>query len=80
MFKIKKAMILAAGYGKRMQPITNKIPKPLVEVGSISVINRLLDQLHKSGVEEVIINTAHLAEKIHDHLKDYKKLKINFGI
>ncbi len=79
MFEIKKAMILAAGYGKRMQPITNKIPKPLVEVGGISVIKRLLDQLYNSGIEEVVINTAHLAKKIHEHLKDYKKLKIIFS-
>jgi MurNAc alpha-1-phosphate uridylyltransferase len=79
MSQIKKAMILAAGYGKRMQPITNKIPKPLVQVANITVMDRLLQQLKKSGVEEVIINTAHLAEKIHEHLKNYKDLKIIFS-
>jgi MurNAc alpha-1-phosphate uridylyltransferase len=79
MSQIKKAMILAAGYGKRLQPITNKIPKPLVEVGGISIINRLLNQLKKSGIEEVIVNTAHLAEKIHTHLNDFTDLKITFS-
>ncbi len=79
MSQIKKAMILAAGYGKRMRPITDKIPKPLVKVGNITVIDRLLKQLKKSGVEEVIINTAHLADKIHAHLKNYTDMKIIFS-
>lgn len=79
MSQIKKAMILAAGYGKRMQPITNKIPKPLVKVGNITVLDRLLRQFKASGIEDVVINTAHLADEIHSHLQGYTDLRITFS-
>ena len=51
-----KAMILAAGLGSRLQPITNKLPKPLIDVGGISLIERSINQLISFGVSEIIIN------------------------
>lgn len=65
---ITKAIILAAGFGKRMQPITDVIPKPLVELGGRTMIDILLDKLKIVGIREVFVNTHHLADKLSTHL------------
>ncbi len=57
-------MILAAGLGKRMRPLTDHTPKPLLAVGGKPLLQYHLEALAESGVREVIINTAYLAEKI----------------
>jgi len=74
--KIKKAMILAAGYGKRMLPITEKIPKPLIKIGDKNLLENTINLLKKNGVDEIIINTHYLGELIDSFLRDKK----NFGI
>jgi N-acetyl-alpha-D-muramate 1-phosphate uridylyltransferase len=63
-----KAMILAAGYGKRMRPLTDSIPKPLIPVKGKPLIEYHLENLRRAGIQEVIINTAYLGEKIRAHL------------
>ncbi len=63
-----KAMILAAGRGDRLRPLTDEIPKPLLKVASISLIEYHLQNLAGAGYKEVIVNTAWLAEKIHQQL------------
>ena len=63
-----KAMILAAGRGDRLRPLTDEIPKPLLKVAGISLIEYHLQNLAGAGYKEVIINTAWLAEKIHQQL------------
>ena len=68
-----KAMILAAGFGKRMLPITNTTPKPLVKVGEYSLIEYHLIKLKDAGIKEVIINLYHLAEKIKTKIGDGSK-------
>lgn len=65
-----KAMILAAGYGKRMRPLTEHTPKPLLEVGGKPLIVYHLEALAAAGVREVVINTAWLGEKIEACLGD----------
>lgn len=65
-----KAMILAAGRGERMRPLTDTVPKPLVKVGQYSLIEWHLLALKKVGVEEVVINLHHLGEKIAASLGD----------
>ena len=55
-----KAMILAAGLGSRMQTITDKLPKPLLDVGGISLIERSINQLIAFGVNEFVINVSYL--------------------
>lgn len=65
-----KAMILAAGRGERLRPLTDVTPKPLIEVAGKSLIEYHLENLAASGFKEVIINTAWLAEKIHLALGD----------
>lgn len=64
-----KAMILAAGLGSRLQPITNKLPKPLVEVGGISMIERLINKLVSFGVSEFVINVSYLGDQIKEALQ-----------
>jgi len=72
-----KAMILAAGRGERLRPLTDKIPKPLIKVAGKSLIEYHIENLARSGIKEVIINTAWLAEKIHQQLDDGTKYGVN---
>ena len=72
---IKHGMILAAGLGKRMQPLTLKTPKPLLEVNNISLLERAINLLIKSGVEEISINVHHLPEQIEKFIRE-KKFKV----
>ncbi|MDX1375236.1 MAG: nucleotidyltransferase family protein [Burkholderiales bacterium] len=64
-----KAMILAAGRGERLRPLTDRIPKTLVEACGRSLLDRHLDRLEAAGVREVVINVAHLAGSIEAHLQ-----------
>ena len=72
--KIKQGMILAAGLGKRMQPITLKKPKPLIQVGNKNLLHRAIELLINHGVDEIAINVHHLADQIKDFInkKKYK--------
>lgn len=66
---IKTAMVLAAGLGTRMRPITDTLPKPLVQVGGRTLLDRALDTLAAAGVERAVINIHHLGERITRHLQ-----------
>jgi len=68
-----KAMILAAGRGERLRPLTDTTPKPLIKVAGKSLIEYHLNNLAKAGINEIVINTAWLAEKIHQQLGDGSK-------
>src|SRR5262249_48870504 len=70
------AMILAAGFGTRMRPLTDKLPKPLVPVGGQPVINHVLDRLAGAGVETAVVNVHHFADQIEQHLKPRRAPKI----
>lgn len=63
-----EAMILAAGKGSRMQAHNSAIPKPLVEISGKPLINYALDVVKNAGIDEVVVNTHHLAEQIEAHL------------
>ena len=65
-----KAMILAAGMGNRMRPLTLHTPKPLLKVGGKPLIVWHIEKLQKIGVQEIVINTAWLGEKLADALGD----------
>src|SRR6187431_2835294 len=65
-----KAMILAAGLGNRMRPLTNHTPKPLLCAAGKPLIEYHLENLQRAGIREVIINLAYLGEKIRAHLGD----------
>ena len=77
--KIKHGMILAAGLGKRMQPITFKIPKPLIQIGSKNLIERAIELLINHGVEEIVVNVHHLPDQIKDFINK-KKYKVRITI
>ena len=65
-----KAMILAAGRGERMRPLTDNCPKPLLEVGGERLIEYHIRALVASGITEIIINHAYLGKQIEDYLGD----------
>jgi len=65
-----KAMILAAGLGKRMRPLTDSCPKPLLPVAGKPLIVHHLERLEQAGIQEVVINVSHLAEQIIKALGD----------
>ncbi|GEO86570.1 MULTISPECIES: nucleotidyltransferase family protein [Alphaproteobacteria] len=74
--KITHAMVLAAGLGTRMRPITNTMPKPLVAIAGRPMIDYVLDILVAAGVEQVVINVHHFAEQMEAHLAGYHGLNI----
>jgi N-acetyl-alpha-D-muramate 1-phosphate uridylyltransferase len=61
-------MVLAAGAGTRMQPLTDKIPKPMVAVAGKALIDHVLDRLAQAGVERAVVNVHYLAEQLIKHL------------
>lgn len=71
-----KAMILAAGYGTRLQPLTNHKPKALVEINGFPLLQLIIAKLIKSEVNEIIINTHHFA----DQIAAFLRANDNFGI
>ncbi len=71
-----KAMVLAAGLGTRLRPLTNDRPKALVEVAGRTLLEITLTCLHKFGIREVIVNVHHFA----DLVVDYLKRNANFGM
>ena len=77
--KIKHGMVLAAGLGKRMQPLTISKPKPLIEINNISLLERAINLLINNGVQELSINIHYLPEQIKSFL-DKKKFNANIFI
>lgn len=65
----RRAMVLAAGFGTRMRPLTDTRPKPLVEVAGRPLIDHVLDRLAAAGVDRVVVNIHHFAELMEAHLK-----------
>jgi len=72
----KTAMVFAAGLGKRMRPITETTPKPLVKVRGRALIDHCLDRLAANGVERAIVNVHWLADQIESHLAHRESPKI----
>jgi MurNAc alpha-1-phosphate uridylyltransferase len=64
----KTAMVLAAGLGKRMRPLTATRPKPLIEVAGQSLLDHLLERLSAAGVEKAVVNVHYLADAVEAHL------------
>ena len=71
--RITAAMVLAAGLGKRMRPVTDTIPKPLVKVGGRALIDHALDRLAKAGVETAVVNVHHLADLVQAHVRPRRR-------
>lgn len=61
-------MVLAAGRGERLRPLTDRVPKPLVRVGGRTMLDRALDALEAFGIERAVVNASHLARLVEAHL------------
>ena len=70
------AMLLAAGLGTRMRPLTDTTPKPLIEVRGRSLLDHALDRVAAAGISRVVVNVHHLADQIEDHVATRKDLDI----
>lgn len=77
--KIKKAMVLAAGYGTRLKPLTNAQPKALVPVAGKPMIAYALEKLQDYGIEEVVINVSHLKEPLIDYLSAWRRFSVRIS-
>ncbi|MCX6251709.1 MAG: nucleotidyltransferase family protein [Bacteroidetes bacterium] len=71
-----KAMILAAGLGTRLRPLTDKIPKALVKTGQKTLLENVICHLKEYGIREIIVNVHHFADQVVDYLSENR----NFGI
>ena len=72
---IKKAMILSAGFGKRLHPLTIDCPKPLLKIGNETLLSNTIKFLEKFGIDQVVINVHYLGEQIINYLN-----KKNFNL
>ena len=72
-----RAMILAAGRGERLRPLTDEVPKPLVELGGKPLIEHHLESLAAGGFREIVINQGHLGDRLRDVLGDGGRWGLN---
>lgn len=72
-----KAMLLAAGRGQRLRPLTDHTPKPLLKVGSEALIVHHIKNLAQANIKDIVINLSHLGEKLADDLQDGSKWGVN---
>lgn len=70
------AMVLAAGLGTRLRPLTDRVPKPLIPVAGRTLLDRCLDRLAEAGVRRAVVNIHWLGTQIRDHLKARHDLEI----
>ncbi len=77
--KIKTAMLLAAGYGTRLKPLTDHTPKPLVSVAGRPMIEYALDKLRAYGIKEIVINVSHLKAQLVDYFAGQKHLRVTIS-
>lgn len=76
---IRRAMVLAAGLGQRMRPITDTLPKPLVQIGGKTMLDHALDRLADAGIEEAVVNVHHLAGQVEAHLAGRMRPRITIS-
>ena len=77
--KINTALILCAGQGKRLNPLTLKTPKPLLEINNITILEKCIDIIIKFGAKKILLNTFHLGNQIFEFIKS-KKFSIEVQI
>lgn len=74
-----KAMLLAAGKGTRVRPITNSIPKPMIPIIRKPVMQSIIELLKQHQVDDIVVNTSHLASSIEDYFRDGEPLGVNLA-
>ena len=72
---INTALVLCAGYGKRLNPITLNKPKPLIEINQITLLENTINLINSLGIKKILINTFYLSDQIKEHIE-----KINLNI
>ncbi len=77
--KPTKAMVLAAGLGLRMRPLTETMPKPLVPVAGQPLLDHVLDRLDQAGVTEAVVNVHYLPDQIIDHVASRKRPRVTIS-
>ena len=75
----KSAMVLAAGMGMRMRPLTEKMPKPMVRLDGKPLIDHVLDRIDETGIPQAIVNVHYQADMLEKHVKTRKQPKIAFS-
>ena len=74
-----KCFLLAAGFGKRMQELTQNTPKPLLELGGFPLLEYSIYFAYSLGIREFIINTHYLGEQIHNYIKSFRNLRFHIS-
>jgi UTP-glucose-1-phosphate uridylyltransferase len=77
--KPTKAMVLAAGFGLRMRPLTEKMPKPLVPVAGQPLLDHVLDKLGQAGVTDAVVNVHYLPDQIIAHVAGRKHPRVTIS-
>ena len=77
--KINTALILCAGFGKRLNPLTLKTPKPLLQLNGLTMLENCINMIIKLGIKKILLNTFHLSDQIFDFVKK-KKFPIDIKI
>lgn len=76
MYKVERAIIMAAGVGQRMQPLTNEIPKPMIKVNGVRMIQTVIDGLMKNGIDEIYVVVGYLKDKFSELKEEYPNIQI----
>ena len=77
--RINTALILCAGFGKRLNPLTLDTPKPLIKLNNIAVLETCINLIENLGIQKIILNTFYLKDQIHDFINN-KKFKSKISI
>ena len=72
-------MVLAAGRGRRLKPLSDTLPKPLLKIAGRTLLDRTLDRLVEAGIKDVVVNLHYLGEKIREHLNKRNEVKITYS-